>query len=61
MVVAAGLGALSPTVASAADAKPVDFNRDVLPILSDYCFTCHGPDANKCDAGLSPTPSGSLL
>ncbi len=25
----------------------VDFNREVRPILSDRCYGCHGPDANK--------------
>jgi len=27
--------------------QAVDFNREVRPILSDRCYGCHGPDANK--------------
>ena len=30
----------------------VDFGRDVLPVLSDYCFQCHGPDAKTRKAKL---------
>ncbi|MEX0794247.1 MAG: PSD1 and planctomycete cytochrome C domain-containing protein [Pirellulaceae bacterium] len=29
-----------------------DYARDVLPILSQHCFACHGPDAEVREAGL---------
>ena len=30
----------------------ISYNFDIRPILSDNCFACHGPDANKREAGL---------
>jgi hypothetical protein len=30
----------------------VDFTREILPLLSDRCFQCHGPDANIRKADL---------
>ena len=36
--------------ASAQTADPIDFGRQIQPILAKRCFSCHGPD--KAEAGL---------
>ncbi len=45
-IVLLALGALG------AGAEPVGFSREVLPILSEFCFECHGPDAAQRKADL---------
>ncbi len=54
-------------VAREVSADDIDFNRDVRPILSEFCFACHGPDkqARKGDLRLDTeaglTRSGILV
>lgn len=41
---------LFTSAASAADS--IDFSREILPILSNKCFACHGPDAKDKELRL---------
>jgi len=55
---AAALGYLLVAMVSSAQSptrsqiETVTFNRDIRPILSDSCYTCHGPDDGTRKAGL---------
>jgi hypothetical protein len=47
----------------AADAapKPVDYSREVQPILAAHCYACHGPDEGKRKAKLRLDQRGAAL
>lgn len=49
--------------------EKISYNRHIRPLLSDQCFTCHGPDVNKRKAmlrldvreeALKPAKSGAV-
>jgi hypothetical protein len=44
--------ALALSARTADGDEPIQFNRDIRPILADKCLACHGPDSNKREAEL---------
>lgn len=50
---------LAPRPACADD--PIDFSQQILPILSDSCFQCHGPDEQSREADLRLDQREGLL
>src|SRR6266849_4152190 len=44
---------VSPAASAwSAGSNPIEFNRDVRPIITENCFACHGPDKNQRKAKL---------
>ena len=68
MVLRVFVGSAISIAAPVGSAAPLDFNRDVKPILAENCFVCHGPDEgsrkanlrlDRAAAAMSETESGA--
>ena len=53
------LSLLSAACVSAADLAKVSFEKDILPILEDNCFSCHGDGEAKGDLSLDEFKTAS--
>ncbi|MFO0927538.1 MAG: PSD1 and planctomycete cytochrome C domain-containing protein [Gemmataceae bacterium] len=47
MTTALGPVVLALVLVGQPTAGPIEFNRDIRPLFSEFCFTCHGPDTAK--------------
>jgi hypothetical protein len=54
---AAETAAVTPAAVTPA-AMAATFDKEVKPLLSSYCFSCHGPDKQKGDVTFSNTRNG---
>jgi hypothetical protein len=47
-------GAQTPTVFAVVPPDTVSFNEHIQPILSEYCYHCHGPDSKTREPKDAP-------
>ncbi|MFM8734399.1 MAG: DUF1553 domain-containing protein [Pirellulales bacterium] len=45
------------TAATAGETSPVDFSRDIQPLLAKRCLSCHGPDTQEAGLRLDAVES----
>jgi hypothetical protein len=48
----AAVAAISSALATGDEPKPIDYQRQIKPLLSSHCYACHGPDENQRQAEL---------
>ena len=52
---------LVPALVAVADTPPIDFARQIQPILAEKCILCHGPDEGTREADLRHDLHATLL
>ncbi len=55
------LSSITASVARADEEDPIDFGRDIRPVLSDKCFACHGPGEEMREGGFQLDDKESAL
>ncbi|MGN6385835.1 MAG: DUF1549 domain-containing protein, partial [Verrucomicrobiota bacterium] len=52
LFICAGIAPSFDAAAASGATGSINYNRDIRPILSENCFTCHGPDSASRKGGL---------